>query len=46
MVTGWVIPSAGQKIPVETGWYLPRQMISLAEKRFLHASKGAENTKE
>jgi hypothetical protein len=45
-VTGWSVPSAGQKIPVESGWYLPQQKIPLAEKRFLQASKGAENTKK
>jgi len=38
-VTGWLVPSAGQKILVQLGWYLP-----LAEDRFLQAGKGAENT--
>jgi hypothetical protein len=46
IVTVWLVPSAGQKIPVEPGWYLPRQKIPLAENRFLHAGNGAENTKE
>jgi hypothetical protein len=45
-VTGWLIPSAAQKIPVQPGWYLPLQKIQLAENRFLQAGKGAENTKE
>jgi hypothetical protein len=40
------VPSAGQKIPVQPGWYLPPQKIRLAENRFLGAGKGAENTKE
>ncbi len=46
IVTGWLVPSAGQKIPVKPGWYLPLQKILLAENRFLQAGKGAENTKE
>jgi hypothetical protein len=46
IVTGWVVPSAGQKIPVQRGWYLPPQKIPLSENRFLQTSKGAENTKE
>jgi hypothetical protein len=46
-VTVWLVPSAGQKIPVEPGWYLPPHKIPLAENRFLlHAGNGAENTKE
>jgi hypothetical protein len=45
-VTGWLVPSAGQKFPVQPGWYLPPQKILLAENRFLQAGKGAENTKE
>jgi len=45
-VTGWLVPSAGQKIPVWLGWYLPPQGILLAENRFLQAGNGAENTKE
>jgi hypothetical protein len=39
IVTGW-------KIPVQPGWYLPPQEIQLAENKFLHAGKGAKNTKE
>jgi hypothetical protein len=35
-----VVPSAGQKIPVQTGWYLPQQKNPLAENRFLQAGKG------
>ncbi len=31
---------------VQLGWYLPPQMIPLAENRFLQAGTGAENTKE
>jgi hypothetical protein len=46
IVTVWLVPSAGQKIPVQPGWYLPTQKIPLAENKFLHASKGDENTKE
>ncbi len=46
MVTGWLVPSAGQKIPVQRGWYLPPQKVPLAENRFLQAGKGDENTKE
>ncbi len=34
-MTVWLVPSAGQKIPVEPGWYLPPQKILLAENRFL-----------
>ncbi len=30
-----LVPSAGQKIPVQPGWYLPPQKILLAENRFL-----------
>jgi len=45
-VTGRLVPSAGQKIPVHPGWYLPPQKILLAENRFLQAGKEAENTKE
>jgi hypothetical protein len=40
------VPSAGQKIAVQSGWYLPLEKILLAENRFFHAGKGAENTKE
>jgi hypothetical protein len=46
LVTGWLVPFAGQKIPLQPGWYLPLQKIPLAENRFLQAGKGAENTKE
>jgi hypothetical protein len=48
IVTAWLVPSAGQKIPVQPGWYLlqQQQKIPLAENRFLQAAKGAENTKE
>jgi hypothetical protein len=46
MVTGWLVPYAGQKIPVQSGWYLPVQKIPLAENRFLQAGKRAEITKE
>jgi len=45
-VTGCLVPSAGQKIAVQPGWYLPPQKIPLAENRFLQAGNGAENTKE
>ncbi len=45
-VIGWLVPSAGQKIPVQPGRYLPPQKIPLAENRFLQVGKGAENTKE
>jgi hypothetical protein len=41
-VTGWLVPSAGQKIPVEPGGYLPLHKIPLAEYRFLQTYKGAE----
>jgi hypothetical protein len=46
IVTGWLVLSAGQKIPVQPGWYIPPQKIPLAGNRFLQANKGAENTKE
>jgi len=46
IVTSWLVPSAGQKISVQPGWYLPLQKIPLAEDRFLQTGKGAENTKE
>jgi hypothetical protein len=46
IMTGWLVPSAGKKIPVNPGWYLPPRKIPLAENRFLQAGKGAENTKE
>jgi hypothetical protein len=32
IVTGWLVPSAGQKIPVQPGWYLPLEKIPLVEK--------------
>ncbi len=46
IVTGWLVPSIGQKIPVQPGRYLPWQKIPLAENKFLQADKGAKNTKE
>jgi hypothetical protein len=46
IVIGWLVPSPGQKIPVQSGWYFPPQKIPLIENTFLQASKGAENTKE
>jgi hypothetical protein len=46
IVTGWLVPSAGRKIAVQPGWYLPPQKIPLAKNRFLQAGKGAEHTKE
>jgi hypothetical protein len=45
-MTGWLVPYAGQKIPVERGWYLPPRKVPLAANRFLEAGKGAGNTKE
>jgi len=39
IVTGWLVPSAGQKIPVQHGWYLPPQKIPLAENRFLQQAR-------
>jgi len=45
-MTGWLVPSAGQKIPVQPGWYLPLQKNLLAGNRFIQAGEGAENTKE
>jgi hypothetical protein len=41
-----LVPSAGQKISVQPGWYLLPQKIPLAENRFLQAGKGAENIKQ
>ncbi len=35
IVTGWLVPSAGPKILVQPGWYLPPQNILLVENRFL-----------
>jgi len=46
IVTSWLVPSAGQKIPVQPGCYLSPQKIPLALKRFLQPGKGVENTKE
>jgi len=46
IVTGWLVRSAGQKIPVQPGWYLLPHTIPLAENRFLQPGNGAENTKE
>jgi hypothetical protein len=46
IVTGWLVPSGGQKILVQPCWYLSPQKIPLAENRFLQAGKGAENTNE
>ncbi len=46
IVTGWPVPSAGQKISAQPGGYLPPLKIPLAENKFLQAGKGAENTKE
>jgi hypothetical protein len=40
------VPSAGQKIPVQPGWYLPPQKIPLTENSFLEAGNEAENTEE
>jgi len=41
-VTGWLVPSVGQKIPVNPDWYLPLQKIPIAENRFLQACKVRE----
>jgi len=38
-VTGWLVPSVGQNIPVQPGLYLPLQKILLAENRFLQGGK-------
>jgi hypothetical protein len=46
IVTGWLVPSAGENIPVDPGWYIPGWKIPLDENRFLQAGKGPENTKE
>jgi hypothetical protein len=45
-VTGCLVPSVGEKIPVQPIWYLPPQKIQFAENRFLQADKGVENIKE
>jgi hypothetical protein len=42
----YLVPSAGQKIPVQPGWYLAPQKILLAENHFLQTGKAAEFTKE
>jgi hypothetical protein len=34
IVTGWLVPSAGQKIPVQPGEYLPPQKIRLLKTDF------------
>jgi len=36
-----LVPSTGQKIPIQPGWYLPLQKIWLAENRFLQGGKGS-----
>ncbi len=41
-----MVPSAGQKIPVQPGWYLPPQKTPCHKNSFLQAGKEAENTKE
>ncbi len=46
MATGWLVPSACQKIPIQPGWYFPLQKVLLAKNRFVQGGKGAENTKE
>ncbi len=45
-MTGWLVPSVGQKISRQPDWYIPAQKISLVENRFLQAGTRAENTKE
>jgi 4-alpha-glucanotransferase len=40
IVTGWLVPSAGENIPVEPGWYIPGWKIPLDENRFLQAGNG------
>jgi hypothetical protein len=45
-VTGRLVPSVGQKIPVQPSCYLTPQKIQVAENRFLQADKGVENIKE
>jgi hypothetical protein len=44
--TAWLVPSTGQKIPVQPSWYLRPQKIPLAENRFLQTGQGAENIRE
>jgi hypothetical protein len=34
IVRGYILPSAGQKIQVQPGWYLPLQKMSLAKNGF------------
>jgi len=34
IVSGWLVPSAGQKIPVQPGWYLPPRKFPIAENKF------------
>jgi hypothetical protein len=46
IVTGWLVHSAGHKIPLQRGWYLPPQKIPLVENRFLQEGNEAENRKE
>jgi len=38
-MTGWLIPSAGQKIPVQPGCYRPPQRIPLAETGFFSPAR-------
>jgi hypothetical protein len=38
-MTGWLVPSAGQKIPVQLGCYLPLQKIPLAETGFFRQAR-------
>jgi hypothetical protein len=34
IVKGWLVPSAGQKIPVQPGWYLHRRRYRLMKTGF------------
>jgi len=45
-VKGQLVPSAGQKLSVQSGWYLLLQKIPHGENRFLQGGNGAENTTE
>jgi hypothetical protein len=45
-MTGWLVPSTVQKIPVQRGWYLPLQRILLVRNKFLQVGKRIKNTKE
>jgi hypothetical protein len=45
-VTGGLVTSTGQKIPIQPGRYLPQWKTPLDENRFLQAGNGPENTKE